>query len=217
MYAKNILLKKSDEPQLAARLQELRHQIRGKDPETLAYLSGIPCKWIGNDQAEFLFFFFEKELRLIYPDLLIADVQTGQELPTYQQAMILYYFHTSDGTPLQGKWISFSELPEGRFYQQAFQEYSGNVLSNLFQDDLAGFEKAAQTMGGERTPFGQVAFRFLALPRVPLLAAYWQGDEDFLPSCQVLFDGSVSHYLPTDGCAILGKTLTQKLIKAYKV
>lgn len=216
MYAKSILPKKSDAPQLTARLQELRQQIRQKNPEILACFSGTPCKWIDNDQAEFLFFFFEKELRLIYPDLLITDVQTGQELPTYQQAMILYYFHTSDGTPLQGKWISFSELPEGRFYQQAFQDYSGNVLSNIFQDDLAAFEKAARIVGGERTLFGQIAFRFLALPRVPLLAAYWQGDEDFPPSCQVLFDGSVSHYLPTDGCAILGKTLTQKLIKAYK-
>jgi len=216
MYARNVLPKKSGESQLSVRLQELRQQIRRKDPETLARLSGASWKWIGNDHAELLFPFFEKELRLAYPDGLITDVHSGQGLPAYQQAMILYYFHTSDGTPLQGKWISFSELPEGRFYQQAFQGYSGNVLSNLFQDDLTGFEKAAQIVGGERMPFGQLAFRFLALPRVPLLVAYWQGDEDFPPSCQVLFDESVSHYLPTDVCAILGKTLTQKLTKAYK-
>jgi len=46
-----------------------------------------------------------------------------------------------------------------------------------------------------------------------LLAVYWQGDEDFPSTCQVLFDASASHYLPTDAYAILGSTLTRRLIK----
>jgi hypothetical protein len=42
---------------------------------------------------------------------------------------------------------------------------------------------------------------------------YWQGDEDFDASCQVLFDASARHYLPTDAYAILGSTLTRMLKK----
>jgi hypothetical protein len=44
-------------------------------------------------------------------------------------------------------------------------------------------------------------------------AVYWQGDEDFPSTCQLLFDASVSRCLPTDACAVLGSALTRMLIK----
>jgi hypothetical protein len=50
------------------------------------------------------------------------------------------------------------------------------------------------------------------LPRVSLLTVYWQGDEDFPSSAQILFGVEVKHYLPTDACAIAGSMLTRQLV-----
>jgi hypothetical protein len=61
--------------------------------------------------------------------------------------------------------------------------------------------------------FGDVSFKYQALPLVPLLVVAWLGDEDFPPNYQVLFDTNASHHLPTDAYAILGSTLTKRLIK----
>ena len=140
----------------------------------------------------------------------------NQPLSAFDQALLLYYLTTADGAPLTGEWIAFSDLPDGRFYNQAFQGYTGKELARLFQNDRVAFERAAQSLGGVHQPLGDAAYAFQALPRVPLLAVYWQGDEDFPSSCQVLFDAAARHYLPTDAYAILGSTLTRRLIKARR-
>ena len=44
------------------------------------------------------------------------------------------------------------------------------------------------------------------------MVTYWLGDEDFPSSCKILFDESASHYLPIDGCAILGSMLVRRLL-----
>ena len=43
--------------------------------------------------------------------------------------MILYYLSYADGTPLADRWIGYRELPDGTFYSQAFQGYSGDRLA----------------------------------------------------------------------------------------
>jgi hypothetical protein len=48
------------------------------------------------------------------------------------------------------------------------------------------------------------------------MVAYWLGDEDFPSTCQILFDAAAGHYLPSDAYAILGSTLTRRLIKVAK-
>ena len=81
----------------------------------------------------------------------------------------------------------------------------------------ASFEFAAHNLAGVRQfGLGDLAYTFQALPRVSLLLVFWKGDEDFPASFQVLFDASASHYLPTDAYAILGSTLTRRLIKSAK-
>jgi hypothetical protein len=131
-----------------------------------------------------------------------------------ETALLLYYFHTADGTPLSGRWISFSDLPDGRFYNQAFQGYTGRELSRAFGLDPEGFQRAAMRAGGTPQDFGDLAFKFPILPYVAFLAVLWRGDEDFPSSCQILFDASAPHSLPTDACAVAGSLLTRRLLAA---
>jgi hypothetical protein len=135
-------------------------------------------------------------------------------LPDFQLAMLMYYLLTADGAPLTGRWVSFADLPDGRVYDTAFQGYSGDVIAKAFGLDLNGFKSACGKTGGASVEVGSASFIFQALPRVPLMLTYWQGDEDFPSSCKVLFDESASHYLPIDACAILGGMLTRKIITA---
>jgi hypothetical protein len=128
--------------------------------------------------------------------------------------LLLYYFVRSDGVPEAEEWISFAELPNGRFYNQAYQGYTGRELAKTFKDDLKRFTQAAENVGGRRKTFGDAAYSFQVLPLVSLLVVYWKGDEDFPSSVQILFDISTTHHLPTDVCAILGATLTRRLITA---
>ncbi|MEW6402406.1 MAG: DUF3786 domain-containing protein, partial [Chloroflexota bacterium] len=143
---------------------------------------------------------------------LIAYHEFDDPLPAFQQALFLYYLLTSDGAPLTGRWVSFADLPDGRMYNAAFQGYTGDELAKAFGLELEGFKVACEKAGGEFAATGDAAYRFQALPRVELLAVYHLGDEDFPSSCKILFDASATHYLPIDGCAIVGSMLTKKIM-----
>ena len=173
--------------------------------------------------------FLGKICRFSWPELLGWDSQ-GSVLPDMQQALLLYYLVTADGASPTGTWVSFAELPDGRFYDAAFQGYSGEkivaafeqvdpegTLPRLTDKVLLEFERVCLSSGGKPIAQGSCAFTFDALPRVPLLVIYWLGDEDFPSSAKILFDESVCHYLPIDACAILGSMLAAKLVSLSRI
>ena len=199
-------------PALATRVDELREALQMVPVNLLAERTGANYQEIGPGRGEFCLSLFDSPTIVAYPGFVGIDAG-GDELPLPFQAVLAYYFHTSDGTPLTGQWISFAELPDGRMYNSAFQGYSGNEIVKAFGMDVDAFKSACEKSGGVATPLGDAAYIFYALPRLPMAVNYWCGDEDFPSSCKILFDSSASHYLPTDVCAILGSMLTRKLIK----
>ncbi len=206
-----------DPTQFAKHVASLRTSLKDSNPQLLASNTGSVYQQLNGDHGVFHLFVWDQSFDLSYPEFIARDLRTGQELPLITQALVLYYFSIADGTIPEQGWIAFSELPDGRFYNQAFQGYTGRELEHTFHNDFQEFERVALVLGGiamKSSPNmpGDCAFAVQALPRVPLLVAAWQGDEDFPSSFQILFDASVSHYLSTDSCAILGSMLTRKLI-----
>jgi hypothetical protein len=51
-----------------------------------------------------------------------------------------------------------------------------------------------------------------AFPYLPEQYVLWEGDEEFPPSVQVLFDASVDHYLSLEDIVVLGQMATGRLL-----
>lgn len=195
---------------LAERMLELRSTLQLRDPGLVAARSGVSYLTLDPEHGEFHFLFFGKAVTLTWPNLT-GYSDTDDELPPIIQALLLYYLITADGTAPTGKWVSFADLPAGRMYNAAYQGYSGDEVVKEFGLDLLAFSSACLKAGGTPVEIGSASFMFEALPHVPLLITYWLGDEDFPSSCKILFDSSATHYLPIDGCAIIGSMLAGKL------
>jgi hypothetical protein len=198
---------------------ELREALQHANPLNLAQLTGAGFSGGAPGQGELTLPVWGQDMLVSTPGFVARERQSGREASTGVQALLLYYFTTADGAPIEGRWASFADLPGGRFYNRAYQGYTGGELARAFGNRLDRFEEAARAAGGTPQPVGGAgaqdaarAFAFQPLPRLPLLAICWQGDEDFPSSYQVLFDASASHYLPIDVCAILGSMLTRRLI-----
>jgi hypothetical protein len=141
-------------------------------------------------------------------------VQETGKMPSYGlQTLFLHYLLTANGRPLSGEWVSFRDLPDGLFYQQAFRQRSLLPLEGKFGHNRPAFEKAATALGGEKLDLAESSFRFYALPRVPLAALLWTGDEEFPPAVQILFDASAGGYLPTEDLAMVGGVLSGSLLR----
>jgi hypothetical protein len=166
-------------------------------------------------EGQLLFSYWGRAIAIRWPELEVIEQESGEPCSTFDRAMALYYLSTADGSPLSGKWIGFRELPDGGFYNQAFQGYSGNRLAKHFSDDEQLFTTACQINAGEAVDeLGAHAFSFQPFPRINLAAVLWPGDEQMATKASILFDSSAAHYMPTDGLAILGSGLTSRLINA---
>ncbi|MCP5095573.1 MAG: DUF3786 domain-containing protein [Chloroflexi bacterium] len=202
---------KDREDKLTSRVDVLRAELAQQSALVLAAMSGAK---LVKDEIQLRM--WGKQVKISVPAFVACDVE-GQQFDPLTQAMLVYYLHTADGTEPSHEWMAFTELADGRFYTHAFQGYTGNELTKQFGDNMEVFRETAVLLGGTAVHFADVAFRFQILPRVALLVACWLGDDDFLTSYRVLFDTAVNHYLPTDGCAILGNMLTRRLMKSGQV
>ncbi len=198
------------EASMARRLDELRRGLKERDPHVVAALAGARGEDAGLELD-----YWGAAVHIPWPEMSALAASTGELLSVFDRAMLLYYLHTADGAPLADRWISFRELPDGGFYHQAFQGYSGDLLARRFGEMPQAFEAACRAQGGWALPtLAPQAFAFQPLPRLRLAVVLWPGDEDFASRAMVLFDGAAHHYLPTDGLALLGSGLTQRLLRA---
>lgn len=194
---------------LARRVQQLRAELAQRDTAVLAQRCGAELV-----DGRLLLPVWDTAVTLSPPEFIACDVHTGTAVDPLTQALLAYYLHTSDGMAPAQSWVAFTELPDGRFYTQAFQGYTGRELAQAFGEDVPRFTVTAVTLGGQPESFANVAFSFQPLPLVRLLVVCWLGDEEFPTAYQILFDAHISHHLPTDACAILGSMLTRRLLTA---
>jgi hypothetical protein len=197
------------EESMSRRIDQVRTEVRQRNLQNLALCAGAEL-----DGELLQFAYWGRQVSLGWPDLAAFDLKENQACSVFDQGMLLYYLHTADGSPLADRWIGFRELPDGGFYNQAFQGYSGDLVASRFGEDLDGFHSAARRIDGFQLPaLAPAAYAFTALPRIRLALALWPGDEDFPARASVLFDGSASHFMTTDGLALLGAGLARRILR----
>ena len=203
---------KSD--QFNRRAAELRAELKSLDPEAVARntLSEILVDQEG--ETKLILQYWNNQFECIIPGYNFNKAGKNRPASDFDQMMLLYYLSTADGSTETGKFISFSELPDGRFYNQAYQSYTSQPPLQNLGESIERFNRAAKALGGIEYPLGNSAFIFRVFARVKVLCVLWLGDEDFASSYRILFDSSAPHYLPTDDYTILGSRLTRNLIAA---
>ena len=199
---------------LEERVQELRAQVRSQDPHATARHGGVSMAQSATGTVTLELQLWDTYYHISWPEVRAVEVASGQPCAANVEANLLYYLRTADGTPLTGQWIGFHQLPDGTFYNRAFQGYSGDELVRHFGEDIESYRRAAQRAGGDPLPFSDGGFSFLPLPRVPLAMVYWLGEEGIPTKAQVLFDRAASHYLPTDALAGMGAQLVHRIMRA---
>ncbi len=205
--------KGNDAGDLMRRVAGLRRELSCLDPASLAARAGGRWRAAGPGAGEILLAVWRKEVSVSIPGFVARDPSTGRECDPGTQALLAYHLRLTDGSPAEGRWVSFSELPDGAFYSRAFQGYTGDAIIRAFGRDLPLLGRAAEKLGGAREQEGALSYSYRPLPRIPILLVCWRGDEEFPPFAKLLFDASAPRHLPTDVCAVLGGTLARRLAR----
>lgn len=156
--------------------------------------------------------YFDQPCLVTMPDVEVMAV-SGNPLTQRDKLIILHYLITADGSPLTGKPITFKELPEGAVYYPTYVKRTIKPLLDKFADRPKSLLAAAASLGGVKANTGDFSFRLNALPGVPLTVTLWLGDEELPSEGNILFDSSITGYLPTEDITVLCEILAWKLVR----
>ena len=157
-----------------------------------------------------------RSYRISFPGGEVALVNDTEAVPVRDKILILHYFTHAAGIPLSGNFITYKELQVGINYYPTFFKRAIDPIINHFKDEPQKLLDAAKTIGGHKVDFGDIAVTFNAFPHVPITIVLWHGDKEFPPDGNIMFDSTITDYLPTEDITILCEMIAWKLVRLLK-
>ena len=154
--------------------------------------------------------------RVSFPDHEVSLVNSEEAVPVRDKILILHYFTRAKGTPLTGRIITYKELHEGINYYPTFFKRAIDPIINHFRDKPQKLLDAAETLGGHKSDYGDIAVTIDAFPYVPLTIVLWYGDKELPPDGNIMFDSTISDYLPTEDITVLCEVISWRLVRLLK-
>jgi hypothetical protein len=198
----------------------VRKDLSEENPEQIADCSGAEFHQSSEGESSFLLHFLKKEIRISWPDLVVSPRQPDEDLSIQQQVLLLHYMlgaGSAGGSRIAGEWVAFQDIPDGRFYLDAFLKRAKVPLVGAFgarPEKL--IEVAAQAYGAVPFDHGDCSVLVKALPLIDVALILWKGDDEFPPEGNVLFDKSISKILSAEDVAWLAGMIVYPLIGMAK-
>jgi hypothetical protein len=197
--------------------QETASTYEGVYKELLAQLSSVAladrAHGLGGSQTE-----DGMELTMFQRRFLITskgvEALDGGGVPVRKRIIMCKYILQGGSVPLTGQWVAYREFKDSSFFMSTFRSRVEDRLARHFSGRKDALETACKALNGQPAygMGGDLCFRFEALPRVPLLLIFYEGEEGLPPGATVLFDRSASAFLDMECLAVLGWILTDELI-----
>jgi hypothetical protein len=185
---------------LGVALDKAVKELSEQDPKFVCLNSGVIYN---REQESFILPYLNRKYFIHHRSGEVKSLLDGRGVSIQLQILFLHYLSHADGTPLKKEWITFKELPGGLIYVEPYQKRTIKPLLKYFGQKAEKFVETALSLGGEKASFGDASIILRPLPRVPLGFVLWEGDEEFPPSANILYDASAAHYLPTEDYALL--------------
>jgi len=168
---------------------------------------------VTGSQRAIIIQYLNQSYSITLPDVQVSLVDSREGVPIREKVLILHYFTSAKGTPATGRLITFRELPEGKVYSPTFSKRTIKPLLDNFGKEPRRLVEISQRMGGYKADYGDTAVTINAFSRVPITIVLWQGDGEFAPQGNIVFDANISDYLSTEDITVLCEIITWRLIR----
>lgn len=165
----------------------------------------------GENGEKVVVHFFSEPYHIHFPQMEFSS-PTKKIVSLVARILLLHYLMRADGSPLTGKWVGYKDISGGLLYASVFARRVTEPLVRKFGKSAKGFREIGIKLGGEPGEVGDASFILAVFPFIPFQYVLWEGDEEFPPTVQLLFDASVDHYLSLEDIVVLGQMATGKMI-----
>ncbi len=189
-----------------ARIEDIEQRCRKSDAR---------CQVIDSKRVIILEY-LNQSYQVTFPDIEVSLRDSQEEVPLRDKILILHYLTQAKGTPISNKTIAYKELPEGASYFPTFSKRAIQPLVTHFGQEPHRLLDAARILGGHEADYGDVSVTINAFSRVPITLVLWRGNEEFPCDGNILFDSTISDYLPTEDINVLCEAIAWRLVKRHK-
>ena len=110
------------------------------------------------------------------------------------------------------KWVPFRQIREAACFERAYKKSAVDPIVEYFAGKTELFEQAARALGGTPVPYGDAGFRIYPLPQIGLTYIFYDADEEFEASCNILFESTVTWWIHPESVPTIASAATEKLI-----
>ena len=124
------------------------------------------------------------------------EIQTEKKAD-YNEAMTIYdvLCYSKEDCHLAHEWVNVESLfsiqggtlqKGSGFFQHAGKDFTGKTAALI---------RACEKLGGKRMEKGDAAYELYLFPFLPMVLRFWDSDEDFPASLQILADKNIFDYM----------------------
>lgn len=110
------------------------------------------------------------------------------------------------------KWVPFRQIREAACFERAYKKSAVDPIVEYFAGKKELFAQAARALGGTPVPYGDAGFRIYPLPQIGLTYIFYDADEEFEASCNILFESTVTWWIHPESVPTIASAATEKLI-----
>ena len=152
---------------------------------------------LAHDEEALYITFVDRDYRVDRKTGAVTWAADAARIASYNEAMSIYDV-LCDSKPLchlSHEWVNVASLcsiqggtlaKDGDFFKNSCAQFAG---------DVAALARACRRLHGIPQPIGDVAYQLALFPFLPLILRFWEADEDFPASMQVLVDRNTLDYL----------------------
>lgn len=159
--------------------------------------------------------FLKREYRITLEGVEPLD---GQPVNVNNRSVLLYYLLSKGQGDPENSYIPFESIPQMSGGVQAQSRLMNTPLERYFGNDHARFSETATKLGGceVESYFGKHTWKFDVLPKIPLKLVFYEADDDFPVSIQIMLDKTAVQFLEFECLAFLVGCFVRALIKTAK-
>ena len=210
--AKKPDLVEQDNLEVAQRLA--RERWRSLDPVRQAARAGAEARPSEDGQHVVSFSYFAQDIEVTHPGGEVGRAGGSDPLKLPEQILLLHYLCSGEPIPEGDRIIAYSEIPDGRFYEDAYQRRTRNFLLAVFGEDPDKMAGAAKTLNAEPAELGDVSVKVRALPLIDIYPVLYRGDEEFPADASVLLGERIRGFFNAEDTAVVAGLSVSYLARA---
>jgi len=129
----------------------------------------------------------------------------------YEWTLLALHYLSAEDLAIDTREVTLTHFADARGYLSVYNgRIIGRFLGTVGRTD-AGFRQAAERVGAVQIPWNGACYRFDIFPRLPIKVIRYEGDDDFPPGANIVYQADAGHLLPAEDRIVVAEVIIDVL------